>query len=104
NSFFASSPHTACFIPTADLSPYGRPADERERELLKPFTANIAPDILDGSYRLPTTDGSGRERANLRAALALLSEAGYDLDGNLLRQRSTRTPMTFEIMVVTPDQ
>jgi peptide/nickel transport system substrate-binding protein len=33
-----------------------------------------------------------------------LSEAGYDLDGAVLRQRSTKTPLTFEILVTTRDQ
>jgi len=40
----------------------------------------------------------------LRSALALLSKAGYDLDGTVLRQRSTKTPLTFEILVTTRDQ
>jgi peptide/nickel transport system substrate-binding protein len=36
--------------------------------------------------------------------LALLAQAGYDLDGTVLRQRATRTPLTFEILVTTRDQ
>ena len=71
---------------------------------MKPFTAHIPPDILDGSYRLPVTDGSGRDRTTLRSALKLLSEAGYELDGNVLRHRVTKTPFTFEILVTTRDQ
>ena len=73
-------------------------------ELLKPFASEIPADILDGSYRLPVTDGSGRDRATLRSALNLLSQAGYDLDGTVLRQRSTKAPLTFEILVTTRDQ
>src|SRR6185437_7744593 len=79
-------------------------ADDRERELLKPFASHIPPDILDGSYRLPVTDGSGRDRATLRSALTLLSQAGYDLAGTVMRQRSTKAPLTFEILVSTRDQ
>ena len=41
---------------------------------------------------------------HLRSALGLLSEAGYDLDGTVLWQRSTKTPFTFEILVTTRDQ
>ena len=59
----------AGFFAGSELSAYGRAADDRERELLKPFAAQIPPDILDGSYRLPVTDGSGRDRATLRGAL-----------------------------------
>jgi peptide/nickel transport system substrate-binding protein len=104
NYFFGLYARAGGFFAGSELSAYGRAADDRERELLKPYLAHIPPDILDGSFRLPVTDGSGRDRAALRAALALLSEAGYELDGNVLRQRSTKTPLTFEILVTTRDQ
>jgi peptide/nickel transport system substrate-binding protein len=104
NYFFDLYARSGGFFAGSELSAYERPADDRERELLKPFGTDIAPDILDGSYRLPVTDGSGRDRVTLRAALTLLSQAGYDLDGTVLRQRSTKTPFTFEILVTTRDQ
>jgi peptide/nickel transport system substrate-binding protein len=104
NYFFGLYGRSASFFAGSELSAYARAADDRERELLKPFAAHLRPDILDGSYRLPVTDGSGRDRATLRSALTLLSEAGYDLDGTVLRQRSTKAPLTFEILVTTRDQ
>jgi peptide/nickel transport system substrate-binding protein len=104
NYFFGLYGRSASFFAGSELSAYGRPADERERELLKPYASHIPSDILDGSYRLPVTDGSGRDRATLRSALNLLSQAGYDLDGTVLRQRSTKTPLAFEILVTTRDQ
>ena len=104
NYFFGLYGRSAGFFGGSELSAYRRPADDRERELLKPFAAQIPPDILDGSYRLPTSDGSGRDRASLRSALTLLSQAGYDLDGTVLRQRSTKAPFAFEILVTTRDQ
>ena len=104
NYFFGLYARAAGFFAGSELSAYGRPADDRERELLKPFASEIPPDILDGSYRLPVSDGSGRDRATLRSALTLLSAAGYDLDGTTLRQRSTKAPLTFEILVTTRDQ
>jgi peptide/nickel transport system substrate-binding protein len=104
NYFFGLYSRVAGYFAGSDLSAYGRPADARERELLKPFAAQIPPDIMDGSYRLPVTDGSGRDRITLRAALKLLSEAGYDLDGTVLRNRTTKAPFTFEILVTTRDQ
>jgi peptide/nickel transport system substrate-binding protein len=104
NYFFGLYGRSASFFAGSELSAYGRSPDDRERELLKPYASQIPPDILDGSYHLPVTDGSGRDRATLRGALTLLSAAGYDLDGTVLRQRSTKAPFTFEILVTTRDQ
>jgi peptide/nickel transport system substrate-binding protein len=104
NYFFGLYARAAGFFAGSELSAYSRPPDDHERELLKPFTERIPPDILDGSYRLPVTDGSGRDRTTLRGALKLLSDAGYDLDGAVLRQRATKVPLTFEILVTTRDQ
>jgi peptide/nickel transport system substrate-binding protein len=104
NYFFGLYGRSASFFAGSELSAYGRAADARERELLKPFASRIPVEFLDGDYHLPVSDGSGRDRPALRGALQLLSEAGYDLDGTVLRQRSTKLPLTFEILVTTRDQ
>jgi peptide/nickel transport system substrate-binding protein len=104
NYFFGLYQRSPSFFAGSELSAYGRPADARERELLRPFLSHIRPEILDGTYHLPTTDGSGRDRETLRAALALLFEAGYEFDGTVLRQHSTKAPLSFEILVTTRDQ
>src|ERR1700719_1500461 len=104
NYFFGLYGRSASYFAGSELSAYGRAADGRERELLKPFASHLPAEILDGSYRLPITDGSGRDRSTLRSALNLLSQAGYDLDGTLLRKRSTKAPLAFEILVTTRDQ
>ena len=104
NYFFGLYGRSPSYFTGSELSAYGRAADDRERELLKPFAAHVSSDVLEGRYRLPATDGSGRDRTTLRNALGLLSQAGYDLDGTVLRQRSTKTPLTFEILVTTRDQ
>jgi peptide/nickel transport system substrate-binding protein len=64
----------------------------------------VRPDILDGSYALPSSDGSGRDREALGRALTLLREAGYELAGTALKSRATGQPFGFEIMVTTKDQ
>ena len=104
NYFFGLYGRSASYFAGSELSAYGRPADDRERELLKPYASHLRADILDGSYRLPVSDGSGRDRATLRRALTLLSQAGYDLDGTVLRQRATKAALSFEILVTTRDQ
>ena len=75
NFFFDLYNRSGGFFAGSELSAYGRPADEREKALLKPFAASIAPDIMDGSYRLPVTDGSG-PRPQLAARRAVAAEGG----------------------------
>jgi peptide/nickel transport system substrate-binding protein len=104
NYFFGLYGRAGGFFAGSELSAYARAEDDRERELLKPYASRMPPDILDGTYRLPVSDASGRDRTALRTALGLLSQAGYDLDGTVLRQRATRTPLSFEILVTTRDQ
>ena len=64
NYFFGLYRRSGGYFAGSELSAYGRAADATERELLKPFTARIPPDIMDGSYRLPVKIGraSCRER------------------------------------------
>src|SRR5437879_7478493 len=99
NYFFGLYARAAGFFAGSELSAYARPADDRERELLKPVTERIRPDILDGSYRLPVTDGSRGDRTSLRSALKLLQEAGCELDDSLARQGRVKTPPTIESLV-----
>lgn len=102
--FFGLYARSPSFFAGSELSAYGRPADAGERALLQPLLPQLRPEWIDGSFRLPVSDGSGRDRPALRKALLLLSQAGYDLDGALLRHRTSKQPLAFEILVTTRDQ
>jgi len=104
NFFFDLYRRSASYFDDSELSAYRRPADERERELLKPYPEAVRADVLDGSWSPPATDGSGRDRTSLRQALALLDAAGYSLKGTTLRERATGKPFRFEIMVASRDE
>jgi peptide/nickel transport system substrate-binding protein len=101
NLFFGMYRRTASFFEGSELSARGRSADARERALLAPFPDAVRPDVLDGTWSPPVTDGSGRDRTTLRRALALLAAAGYELRGTELVDRRTGRPFTFEIMVAS---
>ena len=103
NFFFDLYRRSASFFDGSELSAYHRPADERERALLRPFADAVRADVLDGTWSPPVADGSGRDRNNLRQALALLGAAGYELKGTTLRERSSGKPISFEIMVTSRD-
>jgi peptide/nickel transport system substrate-binding protein len=104
NFFYGRYSRTASFFEGSELAARGRPADAAERALLAPFPGAVRPDVLDGTYAPPSTDGSGRDRDTLGRALALMREAGYELAGAALKSRATGQPLRFEIMVTTKDQ
>jgi peptide/nickel transport system substrate-binding protein len=103
NLFYGLYRRTASFFQGSELSSHGRPADDAERALLAPFPGSVRPDILDGKWSPPAGDGSGRDRAQVRRALALFAEAGWELRGTELVERKTGRRFTFEIMVTNRD-
>jgi peptide/nickel transport system substrate-binding protein len=102
--FFGHYQRTASFFEDSELSARGRPADALERSLLAPFPGAVRPDVLEGRWSPPATDGSGRDREALRRALALFRDAGYELAGTVLRRRGSGEPLSFEILVSDRDQ
>ncbi|MEM6615484.1 MAG: extracellular solute-binding protein [Pseudomonadota bacterium] len=95
---------TESYFHGSPLSSLGVPMDARETEILAPFGRTLDPSLMDGSFALPKSNGSGRDRRALRAALTLFEEAGYELREGVLTNTTTGEPFTFEYMVVSRDQ
>jgi peptide/nickel transport system substrate-binding protein len=95
NGFFK---RTTSYFERSYLASTGRPADARERALLAPFPNAVRPEFLEGTYQFPTTDGSGQNRANQKAAYALLTDAGMVLKGGRLVNAKSGQPLAFEIL------
>jgi peptide/nickel transport system substrate-binding protein len=102
--FFGLYRRGGSFFEDSELSARGRPADERERALLAPFPGAVRPDVLQGTWQPPVTDGSGRDRTLLRRALELLAAAGYALRGTELVERRSGKSLSFEILTVNRDE
>ena len=102
NLFAGLYTRTVSFFDNSELASTGRAASESERALLAPFPDAVRPDMLDGRWRPYVTDGSGRDRAQAKAAFALLGAAGWSLERGVLRRNGE--PLAFEIMVVDRSQ
>ncbi len=87
----------------SDLSSLGRPAGEAERQLLEPFVDAVLPEVMDGTYSLPKTSGTGRDRTVQRAALGYLNDAGFRIDNGRMVDSEGR-PLSFEIMTQNEGQ
>lgn len=103
NLHYGAFTRTTSYFDGSDLSSVGRPAGEAERRLLAPYGDDIPQSVLEGAWRPSVSDGSGSDRKLLRAAVDLLSTAGYRLDGGRMLGPDGR-PLAFEILVQTTDQ
>ena len=102
--FFDLYKRTASYFDGCELSAHGVPASAQEQALLKPFPGAVRPDIMEGRWEPPKTDGTGRDRNGLRKAFALFKEAGYELKGTELIHVPSGRSFTFEILTNTRDQ
>ncbi|MBO9477123.1 ABC transporter substrate-binding protein [Shimia sp. R11_0] len=77
------------------------PATGRVAEFLTPFADSLPPEALAG-YSLPQSNGSVRNRANLRKAMGLMEEAGWTVvDGKM--QNAAGEVLSLEILLKQGD-
>lgn len=89
---------TESYFERSYLSSARKPASDEERRLLAPFADAVRPEFLDGSYRLPVSDGSGQNRANQKIAFDMLKSAGFEQRGGKLVNTASGQPLSFEIL------
>ncbi|MBS7695663.1 MULTISPECIES: extracellular solute-binding protein [unclassified Chelatococcus] len=108
NLFFDLYKRSDSYFAASELSSHGRPASARERALLAPFPSAVTPDVMEGRWSPPHSDGSGSDRQSARRAIDILSMAGYELNGaRMVRPMPDGRgdeALSFEIMVVSRDQ
>jgi peptide/nickel transport system substrate-binding protein len=90
-------PRIPSFFGNSILAMGDGPAEGQVRALLEPFADELVPDALD-AYALPVSDGSARNRQNIRTALALLEDAGWTPVDGVLRNAAGE-PFRFEILL-----
>jgi len=89
---------TKSYYDNSELSSFGKPASEAEKALLAPFPDAVTPEIMANGWQPPVSDGTGRDRAFMKAGLDRLKAAGFKLDGSRLLGPDGKQ-LTFEIML-----
>ncbi len=90
NSYFRNS----------DYGVSGPPKPE-ELVILESFKDQIPEQVFTDEFKAPVTDGSGRNRKQLRQALALFNKAGWTLsDGKMMKEGKQ---LSLELLLVQPD-
>lgn len=93
----SQQPRITSYWSNSPLAMKDGPATGRVDEFLEPFADELTPGTIEG-YALPVSDGSERNRAGIRAALAQLEAAGYTVQDGVLADANGK-PFTFEILV-----
>ena len=100
NIFYGAYTRTESYFSNSDLASSGLPSAD-ELKLLEPFKANLPPELFTQEFKLPVTDGSGNNRAQLVQALALMKQAGWEVkDRKLVNAQGQQ--MAFTILLPDP--
>lgn len=87
---------TESYFDNTELASSGLPS-EAELALLEPLRDQLPPEVFTTEYKPPSTDGSGNNRRNLRAALKLLKDAGWALADGVMTKDDQR--LAFEFLI-----
>ncbi|WJR68515.1 extracellular solute-binding protein [Neorhizobium sp. CSC1952] len=74
----------------------------RELELLEGLKDKVPPEVFTTPYTNPVGGDPQKVRDNLRKAVGLFKEAGWELKGNRMVNTTTGQPMSFEILLNSP--
>lgn len=100
NLFYGQYTRTDSYFVNSELASSGVPQGA-ELKLLEPFRSQLPAELFAKPYTNPTTDGSGNNRQNLRAAAKLLDEAGWKTI-NGVRVNAKGEPLAVEFLLDNP--
>jgi peptide/nickel transport system substrate-binding protein len=90
-------PRITSYFSNSVLGKADGPAEGRVAEFLAPYADILPAGTIEG-YSLPMSDGSERNRANIRKAIALLEDAGMTIKEGVLTQADGQS-VTLEILL-----
>jgi peptide/nickel transport system substrate-binding protein len=103
NLFGNAYRRTYGYFSGSELSSKGKPADAFERGIINASGGMVDAAHLDGSYALPVSDGSGKDRKLLRAAVGKLGKAGWTIQDGVLKNAAAEA-FAFAITITNKDQ
>ncbi|MPW37892.1 extracellular solute-binding protein [Vibrio sp. B1Z05] len=101
NMFYQQYTRTSSYFQNTIYQAKNAPS-AAELEILTPLKEQIPARVFGSAYAPPASDGSGRIRTQMRTALKLLKEAGWEIQKGILTNSKTGKPFEFELMAYSP--
>jgi microcin C transport system substrate-binding protein len=101
--FYDQYVRTRSYFDNSELAATGLPGPG-EMAVLEPLRGKVPEQVFTTEYQPPRTDGTGNNRENLKRAVDLLKEAGWEIDPKTRKLTNAKTgePFRFEILLVSP--
>ena len=99
--FFGQYKRISSYFERTELASSGLPTG-RELELLQPLRDKVPPEVFSKPYANPVAGNPDAVRNNLRQAVLLLREAGYEIRNGRLANAKTGEPYTVEFLADDP--
>lgn len=101
NLFYDAYNRTSSYFQNTDYMADSLP-EGRELDILDEYRDQLPPEVFTEVFENFSTDGSGNVRPQLRQALTLLREAGYETRDGRLIYTETGEPLEFEMLLYSP--
>ena len=101
NQFYGLYDRMASYFENSELAARGLPS-AAELALLEPYRGAVPEEVFTTAFVPPSTDSSGNNRRNLRAARALLEQAGWVTRDGALVNAASGEAMTIEFLYFEP--
>lgn len=99
--FYNQYTRSRSYFQNTDYEAKGLPSED-EVAVLAPVKDKVPARVFTEEYQPPVSDGSGRIRVQLRKALALMKEAGWEVQNKVMTNVETGEAFTFELLMYSP--
>ncbi|MGC2408980.1 MAG: extracellular solute-binding protein [Methyloceanibacter sp.] len=102
NLFYGQYARVSSYFQGTELAAPAELPQGRELEILNEVKDQVPPEVFTQVHRNPVNISEDDMRGNLRKAVQLLKEAGYEVKGGVLANTKTGQPLTVEFLLVSP--
>jgi microcin C transport system substrate-binding protein len=102
NLFYGQYARVGSYFQGSELAAPAALPQGRELEILNEVKDGLPPEVFTKVHQNPVNDSPDAMRSNLRKAVELLKEAGFEVKNGVLTNVKTGQPMRVEFLLVSP--